>query len=108
MAGVDAETCLKDAEQEEWRDACLHREIGVNVLPEDMLLAQAESEGSWWAVSVGAGAGRRAGAEAGARLRAGMEAGAGRLAAQDAAVAPERTSLRRGELGRQMNRPWWQ
>ncbi len=44
-------------------------------------LAQAESEEPWRAVSVGAGGGRRAGAEA----------GAGRRAARDAAVVPERT-----------------
>jgi hypothetical protein len=78
VAGVDAETFQKDAEQEEWRDACRRRECSR---PEDLLLAQAESEGRWRAVSVGAWAGRGAGAEA----------EAGRWAARDAAVAPERT-----------------
>jgi hypothetical protein len=77
VAGVDAKTCPKDAEQE-WRDACRCRKCSR---PEDLLLAQAESEGRWRAVSVGAGAGRGAGAEA----------GAGRRAARDAAVALERT-----------------
>jgi hypothetical protein len=78
VAGVDAETCQKDAEQEEWRDACRRRKCSR---PEDLLLAQAESEGRWRAVSVGAGAGHGAG----------TEAGAGRRAARDAAVALERT-----------------
>ncbi len=79
VAGVvDAKTCPKDAEQEEWRDACRRRKCSR---PEDLLLAQAESEGRWRAVSVGAGAGRWAGAEA----------GAGRRAARDAAVELERT-----------------
>ncbi len=78
MAGVDAKICPKDAEQEEWRDACRHRKYSR---PEDLLLAQAESEGRWRVVSVGAGAGCWAGAEA----------GAGRRAARDAAVALERT-----------------
>ncbi len=71
MAGIDAKTCLKDAEQEEWRDACWHRECSR---PEDLLLAQAESEGLWLAVSVGAGAGCGAGAEAGAGRRAARRA----------------------------------
>ncbi len=43
-AGVDAETCPKDAEQEEWRDACLHSECSQ---PEGLRLAQAGSEGHW-------------------------------------------------------------
>jgi predicted secreted protein len=53
----------------------------VIVVPEGLHLAQAESEGRWRAVIVGAGGGRGAGAEA----------GAGRQAARDAAVVPERT-----------------
>ncbi len=78
VAGGDAKTSPKDAEQEEWHDACRRRKCSR---PEDLLLAQAEADGRWRAVSVGAGAGRGAGAEA----------GAGRRAARDAAVALERT-----------------
>jgi hypothetical protein len=50
-AGVDVETCPKDAEQEEWRDACRRSECCRR--PEGLRLAQAESEGHWRA-----GAGR--------------------------------------------------
>jgi hypothetical protein len=99
-ADVDAETCPKDVEQEEWRDACRRRECRR---PEGLRLEQAESEGRWRAMSVGAGGGRGAGAEAGAGRRAGTEAGAGRRAVRDAAVVPEG----QGELGRQTNLPWW-
>ncbi len=56
VAGIDTEICPKDAEQEEWRDACRRRECRRQ---EGLLLAQAESEGRWWAVSVGLGRGRR-------------------------------------------------
>jgi hypothetical protein len=69
-AGVDAETCSKEVEQEKWRDACRRRECRR---PEGLLLTQAESEGRWRAVGVGTGA------------------SAGRRAARDAAVVSERT-----------------
>ncbi len=69
-AGVSAETCPKDAEQEEWRDPCLRRECRR---PEGLRLEQAESYGRWRAVSVGEGGGGRAGAEAGAGRRAGAD-----------------------------------
>jgi hypothetical protein len=59
--------CPKEVEQEEWRDACRHREC---CRPEGLLLAQAESEGHWLAVGVGTGGERGAGAEAGAGQRA--------------------------------------
>ncbi len=72
-AGVNAKTCLKDAEQEEWHNPCRRRECRR---PKGLRLAQAESER---AVSVGTGG------------RAGTEAGAGRRATRDAAVVPERT-----------------
>jgi hypothetical protein len=49
-AGVNVETCPKDTEHEEWRDACWRRECRR---PEGLRLAQAESEGHWRA-----GAGR--------------------------------------------------
>ncbi len=88
--GVNAETCPKDAEQEEWRDACRHRECCRR---EGLRLAQAKSEGRWWAVGVGAGGERWAGAEA----------GAGQRAARDAAVVSETT---RG-IGA-TNLPGWQ
>jgi hypothetical protein len=79
-AGVDAETCPKEVEQEEWLDKCLRRECRR---PEGLRLAhwQAESEGHWRAVGVGTGGERGAGAEA----------GAGQWAARDAAVMSERT-----------------
>jgi hypothetical protein len=68
VAGVEAKTCPKDAEQEEWRDACRRRKCSR---PEDLLLALAESEGRWRAVSVGGrargGRGGGSGAAAGAR-----------------------------------------
>jgi hypothetical protein len=73
-----AETCPKEAEQEEWRDECLRSECRR---PEDLRLAQAESEGHWWAVGV----------EAGGERGAGAEAGAGKRAARDAAVVSDRT-----------------
>ncbi len=78
VAGVNAKTFPKEAEQEEWRDACRRRKCSR---PEDLLLAHAESEGRWRAVSVGAGA----------WCGAGAEVGAGRRAARDAAVILERT-----------------
>ncbi len=63
-ASVDAETCPKEVEQEEWRDACWRRECRR---PEGQRLAQAESEGRWWAVGVGTGGERGAGAEGSGR-----------------------------------------
>jgi hypothetical protein len=77
-AGVDTETCPKEVEQEEWRDACRRRECRR---PEGLLLAQTESEGRWRAVCVGAGGERGAG----------PEVGAGQWAARDAAIVSERT-----------------
>jgi hypothetical protein len=99
VAGVNAESCpnLKDAEQEECRDACRRRKCSR---PEDLLLAQAESEGRWRAVSVGVGARRGAGAEAGAGARR-RERGGGRRET----LPPRQRG--RGELGRQTNLPWW-
>ncbi len=83
VAGVDAKTCPKEAEQEEWRDACRLRECRRPEagMAEGLCLAQAESEGRWRAVGMGAGGERGAGAEA----------GAGQRAARDAAVVSERT-----------------
>jgi hypothetical protein len=79
-AGVNAETCPKEVEQEEWRDACRRREC---CRPEGLCLTQAESEGRWREVGVGTGA------SAGRALR--RARGSGRRAARDAAVVSERT-----------------
>ncbi len=49
-AGVDAEICPKEVEQEEWCDACRRSECHR---PEGLRLTQAESEGRWRAVRVG-------------------------------------------------------
>ncbi len=85
-AGVNAETCPKEVEQEEWCDACRRRECRR---PEGLRLAQAESEGSWLAVGVGTGVERGVGAEAG---------GAGR---------GSRVREDKGNQGGQTNLPGW-
>ncbi len=85
-AGVNAETCPKEVEQEEWRDACRRHECRR---PEGLRLAQAESEGRWRAVGVGTEVERGVGAEAG---------GAGR---------GSRVREDEGNQGGQTNLPGW-
>ncbi len=88
-AGVDAETCPKEVEQEQWRDACRRHECRR---PEGLRLAQAESGGRWRAVRVGTGGERGAGAE----TDAGQRARCGRRVRED-----------EGNWGGQTNLPWW-
>ncbi len=91
-AGVDAETCPKEVEQEEWLDTCQRRECRR---PEGLRLAQAESEGRWRAVGVSTGGERGAGAKA----------GAGQRAVRDCETRPS-CQRGRGELAR-ADEPAW-